>query len=171
MRKYTTLTSFVSIIWGPKKGPSVIGLLGVLAWYAKELGAVGSALLFDLRAVGRQALPASAFLYGCHAANNGSSAMLALDQGVVTFLETRQPDIAHDLRLRIADFVLRELIVRRIVRLLDQLRLGNPCAEACTFDVGTRQVRFHPLRVIFGLGFVGLFYPFFKVGFGVGSAV
>jgi hypothetical protein len=93
MRKYTTLTSFVSIIWGPKKGPSVIGLLGVLAWYAKELGAVGAALLFDLRAVGRQALPASAFLYGCHAANNGSSAMLALDQGVVTFLKRASPTL------------------------------------------------------------------------------
>jgi hypothetical protein len=71
--------------------------------------------LFNLGAVVRQAFPAIALFHGCHTANNGSSAALTLDHGVVTFLETRQSDVSHDLGLRIAKIALRELIVCRII--------------------------------------------------------
>src|SRR5215467_1954824 len=126
--------------------------------------------LFDLPAVVRQAFPAAALLYGRHTANNSSSAVLTLDHGVIAFFETRQPDISHDLRLHIADIALRELIVCRIVRIFDQLGLRNPRPEACTFDIPTGQIRFHPLGVIVGLGFVGLFYPLLEGRFGVATA-
>lgn len=118
----------------------------------------------------RQALPATTLLHGCHAANNSSSAVLTLDHGVVALLETRQSDVSHDLGLRIANIALRELIVCRIVRLFNQLRLRNPRSEACAFDIATGQVRLHPLGVIVGLGFVGLFHPLFEGRFVVGAA-
>src|SRR5580698_3311946 len=93
--------------------------------------------LFNLGAVVRQAFPAIALFHGCHTANNGSSAVLTLDHGIVALLETCQTDVSRDLCLGIANIALRELIVCRIVGLFNQLRLRNPRSEACAFDIDT----------------------------------
>lgn len=115
--------------------------------------------LFNFRTVVRQPLPAASLLHGGHAADNSSSAVLALNHSVVTFFEARQTDISDNLGLHIADIALSELIVARIIGILDQLRFRNPRAEARAFDIGRGQVCFHLLGVIVGLGFVGLVYP------------
>src|SRR5579862_1591885 len=75
--------------------------------------------LFHLRTMVRQALPATALLHVCHTANNGSSAVLTLDHGIVALLETCQSDVSHDFGPRIANIALRELIVCRIARLFN----------------------------------------------------
>src|SRR3984957_18744768 len=127
--------------------------------------------LLDLRAMVRETFPGTALFHGCHTANDSSSEVATLDHRVIAFLKTCQPDISHDLGLCIGDIALGELIVCRIVRIFDQLSLRNPRPETCAFDVTSSQVCFHPFGVIVGLGLVGLSYPLFEGGFGVGSSV
>src|SRR6185312_7291205 len=114
--------------------------------------------LFNLRAVGRQRLPASTLLFSCHAANDSSSTMLPFNHCVIAFLETRKADISDHLRLQIANVALGVLIVCRILGIFEKLRFRNPCAKACALDVGIGQVRFEPLAIVRGLRFVAFLY-------------
>lgn len=119
----------------------------------------------------RKRPPAIRLLNRSHAAYDGSGAMLAFDDRVIRFFESRQPHIPDNFRLHIAHVVLRELVVRRISGIFDELRLGNPGTKARAFNIGIGQIGLHPLGVIGGLGLVALLNEFGKRGFRTATRV
>src|SRR6516165_10043533 len=94
-----------------------------------------SSLLLNFRAVGGQGFPTRCLLFSRHAANDGSGTMLAFNHRVVALFKTRQSNISYNFGLHLANVSLRELIVRRIISIFDELRFRNPSPEAGAFDV------------------------------------